>query len=245
MTAFGKVLAVEWLKLRKSNIWLLLFVSPVLASLAGVLDAERSTPQIEWVLLLSNMALIHALLFLPLLTGVFAAFVCRYEHTGGGWKQILALPVSRLHLYTAKFLIVVLLLAVSQLLLLGGLLGAGFARGFGGPIPWSQILWPIFGGWLATLPLAALQLWVSAAWASFATPLALNVIFTLPNILVANSETYGPFYPWVQPFLAMLPARDDSFGALHTSLDTLLYVIAGGFVVFFAAGLAYFQRKEI
>ncbi|GKS11602.1 RumG protein [Paenibacillus chitinolyticus] len=246
MAAFFNILGAEWLKLRKTNIWLLVFISPLLAFATGLaLPVPANEPLIAWTLLLSTMALIHAMLFLPLLTGVFAAFVCRYEHTGGGWKQVLALPVSRSHLFMAKFLLVTGLLAVTQLLFLGGLIGAGCIKGLGASIPWSQLLWPVFGGWLATLPLAALQLWVSVAWVSFAAPLALNVIFTLPNILVANSETYGPFYPWAQPFLAMLPASDTSLGGLHVSFETLIYVILGGFVVFFLSGLSYFQRKEI
>lgn len=240
----GKVLRSEFLKLRKSSIWLLIFISPLLATLAGFGQSLEDNPY-KWEMTLGTMAFIHALLFLPLLTGVFSAFVCRFEHNGGGWKQLLAMPVSRGNVYVAKFIIVLGLLALTQLLFLIGLLFVGKLHGFAGEVPWKMVLTSIVGGWLACMPLAALQLFVSTAWSSFAAPLAINVIFTLPNILVVNSAKFGPYYPWGQPFLLMLPSSEDSFGALNVPLETLLIVILGSFILFFLSGFTYFQRKEI
>jgi hypothetical protein len=103
----------------------------------------------------------------------------------------------------------------------------------------------VLGGWIACLPLAALQMAVSSAWSSFAAPMALNVVFTFPNILVANSADYGPYYPWVQPLLAMVPRTKESFGAFNVPAETLFLVILGSFVLFLAGGLIYFQRKAV
>lgn len=244
MRTWMNVLRSEWLKMRKSNIWLLVFVSPLLASLIGFGESSGEVLA-QWEYTYAMMAMLHAMLFLPLLTGVFAAFVCRYEHAGGGWKQLLALPVSRTSLYMAKFTIVLALLAVTQLLFVAGLLIVGRIKGFDTAVPWEIILRGVFGGWIAAVPLAALQLAVSVAWASFAAPLALNVIFTLPNMLVAQSEQYGPYYPWAQPMLSMLLPPEGGFGAFNVSLETLVFVIGGSFVLFFASGLTYFIRKEI
>ncbi|QED49789.1 ABC transporter permease [Cytobacillus dafuensis] len=240
----GKVLRSEFLKLRKSSIWLLMFISPVLATLAGLGQSVEDTPY-KWEITLSAMSFLHALLFFPLLTGVFSAFVCRYEHLGGGWKQLLAMPVSRSNVYIAKFLIVIGLLAITQVLFAGGLVLVGQLKGFEGALPWKMILTSAVGGWIASLPLVALQLFVSVAWSSFAAPLAINVIFTLPNILVVNSEQFGPYYPWAQPFLAMMPTTEESFGALNVPMETLMIVILGSLVLFFLSGFTYFQRKEI
>jgi hypothetical protein len=235
----------EMLKLRKSPIWLLVFVSPLLSLLVAFGESASSSDYSPWLGSLSIMAMLHALLFLPLLTGVFAAFVCRYEHVGGGWKQLLALPVSRSSVYIVKFIYVMLLIAVTQLLIVGGLLLVGAIKGFVGPIPWEEIGRSALGGWVACLPLAALQIAVSTAWSSFAAPLAVNVIFTLPNLLIVNSADYGPYYPWAQPILAMIPMGARDFGAFNVSVETLFIVILGSFVLFFASGLAYFIRKAM
>ena len=246
MKSFMNVFHSEGMKLRKSNIWLLIFVSPLLASLLGLLEVNRDAELNAWPLLWTIMASIHALLFLPLLTGVFSAFVCRYEHNGGGWKQLLALPVSRSGLYMAKFLHVVLLLALAQLLFTAGLIAVGFLNGYEmNIVPWDEFARRACSGWFATLPLAALQLFISTAWASFAAPLAINVMLTLPNMLVVNSEKYGPWYPWSQPARSMLLISDNNYGAFNMPMETLLFIIAGSFIVFLSAGLMYFSRKEI
>ncbi|WP_066296552.1 ABC transporter permease [Bacillus sp. FJAT-29937] len=241
----GRVLRSEFLKLRKSSIWLLIFISPVLASLTGLGEVSKDFPSFKWEMTLSIMVFLHALIFLPLLTGVFSAFVCRFEHAGGGWKQLLSLPVSRGSVFVAKFIIVMGLLALTQVLFAGGLLLIGQLKGFEAAIPWKIIATSVIGGWVACMPLAALQLFVSTAWSSFAAPLAINVIFTLPNILIVNSEKFGPYYPWAQPFLLMMPGSGESFGALNVPLLTLLIVVIGSLFLFFASGFAYFQRKEI
>ncbi|WP_232278380.1 ABC transporter permease [Paenibacillus sp. 481] len=239
------LLSSEWIKLRRSNIWLLMFVSPALAALIGLMYNVGSDEQMQWPMLLSVMGAAHVLLFLPLLAGVFSAFVCRYEHAGGGWKQMLALPMSRSSLYITKMLLVSFMLLVTQLLFISGVVAIGCLRDFATPVPWAELVRSGFNSWVATLPLAALQMFVSVAWSSFAAPLAINVMLTMPNLLIVNSERFGPFYPWVQPALSMLPRETHSYGAFNVSMETLLLVIIGGFVVFFVGGLTYFQRKEI
>lgn len=236
-----RMLRSEWVKLGKSRLWLLVFVSPMLAALIGY--AYNDVEPAPWDLTMNMMSAAHAYLFLPLMTGVFAAFVCRYEHVGGGWKQLLSLPVSRTNVYVAKFALTAGLLAATQLLFLAGLLLIGLLKGFPAPIPWESIGRSVFGGWVACLPLAALQLAVSTAWSSFAAPMAVNVIFTLPNILVANSEKYGPYYPWAQPMIAMASRDVDNFGAFNVPLETLLIVILGSFVLFFVSGLVSFHKR--
>lgn len=245
MRALGRVLSAETVKLSKRYVWLLTLVSPVFAILIGML-ASTEGEKMSWDFLLSVMGAMHSMLFLPLLSGLFTAMLCRYEHYSGGWKQLLALPVSRSSVYLSKFIVAAVLLAAVQVLFLLCLLGVGWWREAGGPLPWELLLPRIIGGWLATLPLAALQLAVSQAWSSFAAPLALNVSFTLPNILIANSATYGPYYPWVQPMIAMSPfGSDESFGAFNLPLESLMIVVLGSFVLFFAAGMISFQRKAV
>ncbi|MEK5040271.1 ABC transporter permease [Sporosarcina sp. FSL K6-3457] len=240
----GRLFRSEFLKLRKSSIWLLIFVSPILSLLLGLSEVGE-LEQNQWTATLSMITISHAIFFLPLLTGVFSSFICRYEHVGGGWKQLLSLPVSRRQVYIVKILIVCLLIALTQLLFISGLFLIGWMKDYSTAIPWGIILSSVFGGWLACLPLIALQIFVSVAWSSFAAPLAVNVIFTMPNMLIVNSATFGPFYPWAQPFLMMMPNSSENFGALNASTETLFIVILGSLLLFLSSGLSYFMRKEI
>lgn len=246
MRIFWRVLSAERLKISKSFVWLLVIGSPVIALLIGALaNIEEPGEPLTWQLLLNVMSAFHAIFFLPVLSGIFAALICRAEHADGGWKMLLALPVTRSSVYFAKYTMVMGLLAVVQLLFLAVLLGMGVVRGVDVPVPWSLILSSVFGGWFACLPLAALQLAVSLNWSSFGAPLALNVSFTIPNMLIVNSSTYGPYYPWAQPLLAMSPFGKEKFGAFNLPVESLLLVVSGSLIIFMAAGLFSFWRKAV
>jgi len=135
---------------------------------------------------------------------------------------------------------------LTQCLLLAGLLAVGTVKGYSAAVPWDILVSSLVGGWVACMPLAALQLAVSVAWSSFAAPMAVSAIFTLPNILLVNSEKYGPWYPWAQPMIAMLSgAQQAEPGVLGVPPETLFIVILGSFIAFFLSGFVYFQRKMI
>lgn len=241
-----RILSAERLKLSGSFIWLLVIISPLIALPVGALaDIRQDGGATSWQVLLSVMSLMHALLFLPVLTGLFAALICRAEHSDGGWKLMLSLPVTRTSMYLAKFIIIMTLLACVQLAFLIALLGIGLYREAEGAVPWPLLLSSLLGGWFACLPLAALQLGVSQGWSSFGAPLALNVSLTLPNMLIVNSATYGPYYPWAQPLLAMSPFGGEDFGAFALPAQTLMLVVSVSLIVFLGAGLLAFRRKAV
>lgn len=239
------IILSEWYKLRKSKILFIILVGPLIGLLTGltsnlVFDVEMN----EWYTPILSMNLTYALLFLPLITGVLASVICRYEHQAGGWKQLLSLPVTRGKVFTAKYILLMFLVLVMQILYLVSVYGVGMIKGFTDPFP-IEIVWKsIFGGWVATLPLVALQLWMSILFKSFAAPFAVNVIFTLPTILAVNSERFGPYYPWAQPF-SMMYIGGNTDDVFFVPWDQLLTVVGGSFVLFFLGGYLYFQRRMV
>jgi len=242
------ILNAEWFKLRKSKMVPIILAGPIIGLFIGLTSNMESNMQgidiNNWYIALSSMNLMYALLFLPLIAGVFASLICRYEHQSGGWKQLLALPVTRGRVFVAKYVLIMLLVLAMQLLYLCSIYAVGMIKGYTDPFP-MEIVWKsIIGGWVATLPLVALQLWMSIMFKSFAAPFAVNVIFTLPSILAINSKTIGPFYPWAQPFSMMYVggSTDDVF---FVPWDQLLTVVGGGFVLFFLGGYLYFQRRAV
>ncbi|MUG87221.1 hypothetical protein GNP92_12830 [Paenibacillus timonensis] len=246
MRTFLNVLAAERLKMARSRVWLVLLASPALSALIGVLvDLPDGLDASAWPLLISGMSMLHGLLFLPIMSGLFPSFLCRYEHTGGGWKQLLVLPVSRSAVYMAKFTVVLGLLAISQVLFLAALLIVAQVQGISGPVPWGMIATSLLGGLIACLPLVALQMGVSLVWTSFAAPLAVNVSLTIPNLLIINSAKIGPYYPWAQPLLAMMPRGQADYGAFNLPYESLFITVLGSFLLFLVAGLLYFRRKAV
>jgi hypothetical protein len=243
------VLQAEWYKLRKSRVILILFAGPLISLLIGLLigptESHITNSHInQWFQPLFWMNFSYGLLFLPLITGVLASMICRYEHQANGWKQLLTLPVTRGSIFMAKFgLLLIVVWAIQSLFLLSVWI-VGTLKGYTDPFPKEMIGKTLLGGWLATLPLLALQLWLSMVWKSFAIPFAVNVFFTLPSILAANSERFGPYYPWAQPFLMMVVGVEEK-STFYVPWDHLLLVVGGSFLLFFSMGYWYFQRKEV
>ncbi|MER2261588.1 MAG: ABC transporter permease [Psychrobacillus sp.] len=238
------ILQSEWFKFRHSKILFIILTVPLIGIFLELTSGLSDVRVNEWYLSLLTMNFTYGLLFLPLLTGVLASVICRYEHQAGGWKQLLALPVTRGKVFVAKYVLLILLVLVIQLLFFASLYLIGVMQGFTDPFP-MQIVWKsLVGGWVATLPLVALQLWMAIMFKSFAAPFAVNVILTLPTILVVNSERFGSFYPWAQPFLMMYIGGDTS-DIFFVPWDRLLMVVGGSFLLFFISGYIYFQRKAV
>ena len=82
MASYIRAVSAEWLKLSKSKLWPQIFLCAILVMLLGILNGkpEELAP---WEYLISIMIILHAMLLLPILTGIFSAMVCRYEHSGG------------------------------------------------------------------------------------------------------------------------------------------------------------------
>lgn len=240
------LLQAEWYKLRKTNIIPFIFIGPLLVfAIAWNVEVDmEGTEGFQYIYTSMMVNLAYAVMFLPLMTGVLAAIICRYEHQAGGWKQLFALPTTRGKVYISKFVILIGLTLMMQLLYALVLLVVGLMKDYAEPFPMVLIIKSVLGGWIATLPLIALQLWLSTLFKSFAAPFAVNVIFTIPTILVMNSEKFAPYYPWAQPFGMMYIAEDTS-DIFFIPWEQLLMVVGGSFVVFFAIGYLYLQRKEV
>lgn len=239
------MLICEWKKLRTSGIWVPVLAGPLLAVLVGILMARMDLGSTgngrSWPFIYGEIVHIYAVLFLPMLAGILASLCCRSEHLSGGWKQLLTLPISRTSIYAAKFFYVLLFLALIQGLVLVGVLIDGLILPIKNPIPWNMLSKGFFGGWIATIPLAALQLWVSTWWKSFGTPFALNVILTIPAMEISGSSTLAPIYPWAQPMLAMLPSTQ---GILNMTMETAITITIAG-AVFIIGGWLHFIKRDV
>lgn len=245
---FWKLLRMEVKKLRNSKITLIIWASPLLAvfiTYFSMFNVNENVP--PWISLMTQMIIPHAVLFLPLVTGVFTALLCSYEHSYGGWKMVLTLPVSKTQVFLAKYIVSALLVALVQMafLICTGLLG--LIKGIQDPFPFVEILATVTVGWLASLPLVAFQLWMAVFFSSFAKPTVINALFALPAILIINSEKIGPYYPWSQPFLSMTEVFSHSIGGNAGFLinNQVFYLtITLSFILFIGLGITYFVKKQ-
>ncbi|MBY0595225.1 ABC transporter permease [Bacillus bingmayongensis] len=239
------VLYVERLKLKRSKLWLLYLIGPLLGVFLAYINFFKNYDLFiqpgdnAWIEIWTQVALFMGPFVLPILVGIYAALVCRSEHVGGGWKQLLTLPIKHSEIFLGKFLTVVKMVVITMLILLIFFIGFGYVKGVEGSLPVFTIFGFVIRGILACLPLILLQLIISIRAKTFGIPLAVSIVFTLPAIIVASTPL-GQIYPWTQPMLAMSP-EDESPIQSYFLFDTL---VIGTFIVLLIYGLRSFTKQD-
>ncbi|MGN9867126.1 ABC transporter permease [Bacillus swezeyi] len=240
------ILAAERLKLKRSKMWVLYVLAPFISVILAYTNFRNNYKLFvqpgdnEWVEAWTQIAVFMGSFVLPILVGIYAAFVCRGEHVGGGWKQLLAQPVLRSQVFFAKSVMVAVMVAVTMSILWILFILFGFLNGLKGGLPFFTILGYVVQGSIACLPLIVLQLIISSRYKTFGIPLAVSIGFTLPSILAANTPL-GQIYPWTLPMLGMSPPDEspiDSYPLFYSVLIVL-------FVLVTAFGVRNFSRRDM
>ena len=234
----ARVMAAEWLKIRKKPIWFLAVIGP-----AGVIGLQAANfglrydylvKQYEddlWGGLIGN---VHYLAVPALLLGLalVASMLASLEHQTNAWKQTLALPVTRFAVFTAKFAILLVVLAVSCTLLAVGTAALGAGLGFGYAFPAGELLTASYLPFVAAMPFMALQIWMSVTLSNQAVPLTVGIAGT---ILSLYSVRMSDWFPWKWPYL--INEWNDPLVSAGAGL-------AAGFLLY-AAGLVHFARRDV
>ncbi|MGG3928199.1 ABC transporter permease [Metabacillus fastidiosus] len=242
------VLWSEWLKVRHSLvIWLVIFLIPLFLTIVGVTNYTTNIHVFEEVGLLGWMGtwtqveFLYGMVLCPTLSSVFVALLCRFEHADGGWKQLLTFPIPKKNIYFSKMILAWLLVGITNIIFFTYLFIMGNVMGVKGEFPFINILGLFFGGWIASLPLISMQLWLSTQWRNFVLPIAINFAFVMPNIFITSSK-YVKYYLWSQPAYAMNP--ENQLGLIQSLQDFYITVMIT-FVLFSIAGFYNFLRAEV
>ncbi|AKO94626.1 ABC transporter permease [Priestia filamentosa] len=179
---YKALLQAEFLKIKRKWIWGLVFLGPF-----GVIALQAVNFGIRydyltdlykddlWDGLLKNISSlsVFALMFGATL---LASLISSLEHQSTSWKHLLALPLSKTKIFIGKFALVFILLTVSCILLAIGSIILGISLNYGNDIPLVNLLKTCFYPYLASLPIVALQLWLSVVFNNQALPLFIGIV---------------------------------------------------------------------
>ncbi|WP_342514033.1 ABC transporter permease [Sporosarcina sp. FSL K6-1522] len=211
-----RVMVSEFLKIRRKMIFFLVFLGPF-----GVISLEAVNFGIryEWLTdlykenlwggLIEEVSLLSVPTILIGLT-ILTSMIANIEHQTNAWKQLLALPISKMKVFTGKVLLSVLLLLTSCLLLAGGTIALGLLLKFGTAIPFLYLMKMCFFPFLASLPLLILQIWLAITLKNQAIPLTAGIIGTIVAMYAMNFPDWVPLkWPllvneWNQPIYSVL-----------------------------------------
>ncbi|MGN7383180.1 MULTISPECIES: ABC transporter permease [unclassified Paenibacillus] len=233
-----RVLAADFLKIRRKAIWFLIFLGPF-----GVIALQAANYGLRY----DYLTKIHAsdlwggfltdiqhLLPVTLLLGmtILASMIANIEHQMSSWKQLLALPISRFSVFSAKFTLCIALLFVSCVLLAIGTIGLGLLLKFGMDIPILDVAKISFYPFIAAFPILALQLWLSVIMKNQAFPLTFGIAGA---ILSPWAFSFPDWFMW------KLPLLENKANIPEYSVITGLAV---GLMIFLL-GSIHFARRDV
>lgn len=233
-----QIMASELIKMRRKWILFLIILGPLgvvgLEAVNFFLRYDWLTKQYEkdlWGGLIEN---VQALAVPTLIIGItiITSMIANIEHQTNAWKQLLALPISKVKVFTGKFALTTFLLFISSTLLGIGTIILGLALKFGTHIPYGYLVKLIYYPYLAALIFISLQIWLSITIKNQAIPLTIGIVGTVLSL-------YGGAFPdWV-PY---------KWPTLINDWNEPLYSVVAGFslgILLCICGMVDFVRRDV
>lgn len=248
MIPLFRALHAEILKLRRTLAFRMVFIAPLLVALLqffmGLNDRRGAQPGYNlWQTLFNASLIIWTIFMLPLLVTLETALLAGLEHGEKQWKHILALPIPKSAIFSAKFLIALGLTLVSTLTLFALSLVNGFLLmkirpELASTVPldffhWFKVVWKI---WVASCLIVAIHTWISIRWSSLTLALGAGVTGTFFALFAASAKI-GKYYPWLLPMNSLNIIEGET-------RDRLALLIGGpGGIIVFALCCIGFSRR--
>lgn len=240
---FWRVWETEVLKGRRSPVWLAFLVLPVIPAVLGTMNymANREILQSQWYSLWTQHTLFNCYFFLPVLVGIFCAWLWRLEWQQQNWNQLMmAVPV--LYIYGVKLLMVSCLLLLTQ-----GWTGilfflAGRFCGLTAAFPLWQVLNWLLCGWLGGMVICALQLLLSLIINNFAIPTGIALLGGVTG-LAMTARGWGVFFPY--SLLAVGMRANTASAELVCGTWPFVFFCSSYLLLFILAGIWYIGHAEL
>ncbi|NLM51414.1 MAG: ABC transporter permease subunit [Firmicutes bacterium] len=246
MQEFYRLIKGELLKQKRSFLWPVVIFTPLVGTLLTFanfclrydylrgLAAKQNLS--SWQLLLTQHHFLWAF-FLPLVATIVASHVHYLEYKSSGWKQILALPVSRIKVYVAKWVLVFLLnlfMIIENsicLFLVGKVLGF--------PEIFDLSLFLTYTGYqiVAVSGLIGSQCFLSANLSNASVAMTIGFVGVASSLFFAQSEQLAKFIPYAHMIFTLPDPTINNAIALNYGFSCGL--------IFLGLGMIFFQRKEI
>ena len=238
-----RLLLADAIKHRRTWVVSLTFLGPFGVVLMGVIDFALRRELFEHEVVRSGpwrtvMDQIGMLDVAAIVLGValLTSMVFDVDHRSLAWKQLFALPVSRVGVYLTKLLVVALLMATASLLAAAGTAGIWMWLDFG-PLPWARLGLLAVVPWVAALPLIAFQGLLSAHIRNQAIALTAGVAGVVMALFGASLPQWAPWTPSVDSMMWITSGVGSVWQILGYACVTAL--------VFAGAGAFVFARRDV
>ena len=238
---FRALWKAERLKLRRSPMWLAFFVLPLFPAFFGTVNYLNNLDLLksEWNSLWTQHTLFSCYFFLPMIVGIYCAYLWRLEHSGSNWNQTLSQPVSIIRLVLVK-LCMALAVTVGMLLWTFVLFViSGKLCGITSPLPKELGEW-FLCGLVAAAALCAVQLFLGLVFRAFAVPVGIAMIGGVWGLMML-AKGWALYCPYSLLSLGMR-ANNPNRALDYTGFFLSCAVFA---VLFLVGAVLYLKRRDV
>ena len=177
----------EFKKIKKSAIPITLIFFNLVGSLLGAmiyaLNQKVLLDGTQARVLWGQTVFYSSQVFTPILIGIICSISCQFEESNKNWQRLLSIPVKANRIILSKITSLSLVMAISQLIvLLFYIISALVLK-----IPFANylldfLLWSITG-WLATITIVTIQIFLSIRLKNFAVPILISAILAIAGLM--------------------------------------------------------------
>lgn len=239
MKYLQRALIAEFIKVRKTlGMWSAIIAPIFMVTINFLIFYSRPelfeesdlNPWIQFTMFSINS---WALLMMPLFITLLTFYVNYTEHRASGWKFIYSLPLPKLSVYSAKFVISLVIFFFTMLLYYGfNLIAIQLLSVIYPQVPFdlyneTLTLFVVFNKlFLASIAIMSIQFFVSLLVSNFVFPIGFGVFATIANATLLRWE-HSHFIPYAYPFFSinkLFAGEQDVF----LSEPVILSLLVGG-----------------
>lgn len=252
--SFLELLKIEFLKVKRGKIVPLIFIAPLLVVASGVANLHRYfTPQYTnaWAAMFIQSALVYSYYLLAFSMIVVCVMIAGRETANNGVLKMLALPVSRHALSTAKFCVLLFYLFMEMVVFLAVFVVAGLiatrSTGITETLPLMYLLKWCAGLFLTMLPSVATMWAITVLFDKPLLSIGLNLFLVIPGVLVANTPLWIAYPYCYSGYLVSCSLHDFTTTGLNTGFELFPFLpcAVAIFVLAFGVAVTHFGKKEM
>lgn len=252
--SFWGLIKIEFMKVKRGKIILLIFIAPLLVVASGVANLQSYfSPEYTnaWAAMFIQSALVYAYYLLPFSMIVACVMIAGRETGNNGILKMLALPVSRYALSAAKFCVLLFYLFMEMVVFLAAFVTAGMLATSGAGItealPVMYLLKWSAGLLLTMLPGVAMMWAVTVLFEKPLLSVGLNLLLVIPGVLVANTPLWIVYPYCYSGYLVSCSLHDFTAEGVQTGFDLFPFLPCAVliFALVLTVAITHFGKKEM
>jgi ABC-2 type transport system permease protein/bacitracin transport system permease protein len=233
---------MEFLKLKRSNIFLLSIMGSVLPPLLMFIAIIGFNEANSFDALFTNVNMYMSALFAVLLFAIIISYLFGREYNEHTLKTMLTIPISRGKFLLSKYVMFLVWILILTIVTSLSTLVFGFAAGLEGftlKLYADSFIQLLYGNVLLFLtfsPFVFLSLFIT----NMVPAMIGGATLTLVNLMIYG-QNWAPFVPWVCPYLI----ASGEIGQYSTSISMSYGIILATFLTGLAISYIYFTKKDV